>query len=225
MGGDDYSSAIGGGLKLKGSKPSGIKKKKSKSSKASTAVTTSTSTSTITKRPSSASPAPPTSESKETATAQDEEDSLWRQVEEREQEANYKTPTEKRHEEMRRKRLEDRLKREGGARTHKQRVEELNKYLSGLSEHHDMYVFVLSLVFVFSLGLAERLDGFLLDGFANGVVGLESDRDNRRRVVHGLLRGLFMVVSRWSCWGVMEDTRAHGEFIWCLCIKVWKFGT
>ena len=34
--------------------------------------------------------------------------------------------------------LDDRLKREGGAKTHKQRVEELNKYLSTLSEHHDM---------------------------------------------------------------------------------------
>lgn len=34
--------------------------------------------------------------------------------------------------------LDERLKREGGAKTHKQRVEELNKYLSTLSEHHDM---------------------------------------------------------------------------------------
>ncbi|KFY59531.1 hypothetical protein V496_05666 [Pseudogymnoascus sp. VKM F-4515 (FW-2607)] len=143
MGGDDYSSAIGGGLKLKGSKPSGIKKKKSKSSKSAAASTSTTST--LTKRASSASPAPAATtsltESKEgapPATAKDEEDALWRQVEEREQEQDYKTPTEKRHEEMRRKRLEDRLKREGGGRTHKQRVEELNKYLSGLSEHHDM---------------------------------------------------------------------------------------
>ncbi|KFZ20100.1 hypothetical protein V502_03356 [Pseudogymnoascus sp. VKM F-4520 (FW-2644)] len=142
MAGDDYSSAIGGGLKLKGSKPSGIKKKKSKSSKA-TPATTSTSTS-ITKR-ASTSPAPPAAtpptDSKEVSTsttAKDEEDALWRQVDEREQEQDYKTPTEKRHEEMRRKRLEDRLKREGGGRTHKQRVEELNRYLSGLSEHHDM---------------------------------------------------------------------------------------
>ena len=150
MAGDDYSSAIGGGLKLKGSKPSGIKKKKSKSSKAGAAAA-STSTS-ITKRASSTSPPPPAAtphtDSKEVSTsttAKDEEDALWRQVDEREQEQDYKTPTEKRHEEMRRKRLEDRLKREGGGRTHKQRVEELNRYLSGLSEHHDMYVFVLSL--------------------------------------------------------------------------------
>lgn len=152
MGGDDYTSAIGGGLKLKGSKPSGIKKKKSKSSKSSAPAPpaeSSTSTS-ITKRPSSASPAAtPPADSKDATTsdavAKDEEDALWRQVEDREQEQNYKTPTEKRHEEMRRKRLEDRLKREGGGRTHKQRVEELNKYLSGLSEHHDMYVSFLSL--------------------------------------------------------------------------------
>ncbi|KIW14368.1 hypothetical protein PV08_07150 [Exophiala spinifera] len=48
-----------------------------------------------------------------------------------------KTEAEKRYEEQRRKRLEDRLKREG-VKTHKERVEELNRYLSSLSEHHDM---------------------------------------------------------------------------------------
>jgi protein FAM32A len=67
-----------------------------------------------------------------------------------------KTEAEKRYDEQRRKRvsasprstlfvdanydglqLEERLKREG-VKTHKQRVEELNRYLSGLSEHHDM---------------------------------------------------------------------------------------
>ncbi|OBT80551.1 hypothetical protein VF21_00377 [Pseudogymnoascus sp. 05NY08] len=139
MGGDDYTSAIGGGLKLKGSKPSGIKKKKSKSTKpsSSTAAASTSSSTTLTKRASSTSPAPPPTDTKE-AAAKDEEDALWRQVEERELEQDYKTPTEKRHEEMRRKRLEDRLRREGGGRTHKQRVEELNRYLSGLSEHHDM---------------------------------------------------------------------------------------
>ena len=48
-----------------------------------------------------------------------------------------KTEAEKRFDEQRRKRLDERLKREG-VKTHKQRVEELNRYLSGLSEHHDM---------------------------------------------------------------------------------------
>lgn len=33
--------------------------------------------------------------------------------------------------------LEEKLRREG-SKTHKERVEELNKYLSTLSEHHDM---------------------------------------------------------------------------------------
>ena len=35
--------------------------------------------------------------------------------------------------------LNQRLKREG-TKTHKERVEDLNRYLSNLSEHHDMYV-------------------------------------------------------------------------------------
>lgn len=38
--------------------------------------------------------------------------------------------------------LHERLQREG-VKTHKERVEELNKYLSRLSEHHDMYVLLL----------------------------------------------------------------------------------
>ena len=49
-----------------------------------------------------------------------------------------KTEAQLRYEERRRKRLEERLRREG-VRTHKERVEELNRYLSNLSEHHDMY--------------------------------------------------------------------------------------
>ncbi|PYH99672.1 DUF1754-domain-containing protein [Aspergillus ellipticus CBS 707.79] len=48
-----------------------------------------------------------------------------------------KTEAERKHEDMKRRRLQERLKREG-VKTHKERVEELNKYLSRLSEHHDM---------------------------------------------------------------------------------------
>ncbi|KAF2262866.1 hypothetical protein CC78DRAFT_417763, partial [Lojkania enalia] len=48
-----------------------------------------------------------------------------------------KTEAELRYEEARRKRLDERLRREG-VKTHKERVEELNRYLSELSEHHDM---------------------------------------------------------------------------------------
>jgi len=58
-------------------------------------------------------------------------------VEDEELGEKMKTEAEKRYDEQRRKRLDERLKREG-VKTHKQRVEELNRYLSGLSEHHDM---------------------------------------------------------------------------------------
>ncbi|KAH7165905.1 hypothetical protein EDB81DRAFT_852687 [Dactylonectria macrodidyma] len=56
--------------------------------------------------------------------------------------AVQKTESEKRHEEIKRKRLLQ-LAESSGSRpdllkTHKERVEELNTYLSRLSEHHDM---------------------------------------------------------------------------------------
>lgn len=50
---------------------------------------------------------------------------------------HLKTESERRFDEQRKKRLEERLKREG-VKSHKQRVEELNHYLSSLSDHHDM---------------------------------------------------------------------------------------
>ncbi|KAI5277586.1 hypothetical protein KEM54_004961, partial [Ascosphaera aggregata] len=51
-------------------------------------------------------------------------------------EVRLKTKAEIEYEERRKKRLLHRLKREG-IKTHKEQVEELNKYLSTLSEHHD----------------------------------------------------------------------------------------
>ncbi|PQE16968.1 DUF1754 superfamily protein [Rutstroemia sp. NJR-2017a BBW] len=54
-----------------------------------------------------------------------------------EKDGEGKTEAERRREDMRRRRLIQRLEREG-VKTHKQRVEELNRYLSTLSEHHDM---------------------------------------------------------------------------------------
>jgi protein FAM32A len=53
------------------------------------------------------------------------------------QPSSSKTATEIRFEEQRRKRMEENLKKEG-AKTHKEKVEDLNRYLSKLSEHHDM---------------------------------------------------------------------------------------
>jgi protein FAM32A len=48
-----------------------------------------------------------------------------------------KTEAQIRFEENRRRRLEEKLEKEGG-KTHKERVEELNNYLSKLSDHNDM---------------------------------------------------------------------------------------
>ncbi|KAI5256773.1 hypothetical protein E4T42_01527 [Aureobasidium subglaciale] len=122
----EYTSA-GGGLKLKGAKNAGIeKKRKKKSSKSSAAVAGAAS-------------------SKDTTPARDavnpEDTTDLEQREKNKDESlipdDGKTEYERRHEETRRKRLEEKLMREG-VKTHKERVEELNKYLSTLSEHHDM---------------------------------------------------------------------------------------
>ena len=130
-----YTGAVGGGLKLKGA---GIdkKKKKRKPKPAESTAEPSTSTDDPTRpseREGSKSPSqtphrrtPGRSLSPDTA-----EQSL------KQAGGRQKTDAERRHDEMRRKRLEERMKREG-VKTHKEKVEELNKYLSGLSEHHDM---------------------------------------------------------------------------------------
>lgn len=120
----DYVSA-GGGLKFKGAGINKKKKKKSKTAKdSSTGVTKSTSADPEASKSPSKTPARSISPE---AAERSVKDSGGRQ----------KTEAEKRHDEMRRKRLDERLKREG-VKTHKERVEELNRYLSGLSEHHDM---------------------------------------------------------------------------------------
>lgn len=50
-----------------------------------------------------------------------------------------KTEAERRFEKRKQEQLEKRLAKEG-IKSHKERVEEYNKYLASLSEHHDMYV-------------------------------------------------------------------------------------
>ncbi|TVY12514.1 Protein FAM32A [Lachnellula arida] len=139
---DDYTPTVRGGLKLKGSAPTGIKKKKK--SKTSTITTTSTSTSEPTT--STTLQNPPTEETPSTSTSSsnpphdpnhDPTQNLNLKTLEQKSSSDGKTPSERAYEETRRKRLADRIAREG-PKTHKQRVEELNKYLSTLSEHHDM---------------------------------------------------------------------------------------
>jgi protein FAM32A len=128
----DYTAATGGALKLKGGGVDKRKKKKKPKTTESTKPSEDTSTS-VAKRSTtddnarkSPSGTPGRSVSPETA-----ERSI------REGGGRQKTEAERRYDEMRRKRLEEKLKKEG-VKTHKEKVEELNKYLSGLSEHHDM---------------------------------------------------------------------------------------
>lgn len=52
---------------------------------------------------------------------------------------NGKTAAERRFEERKRRRLDERLMKEG-VKSHKERVEDFNRYLANLSEHHDMWV-------------------------------------------------------------------------------------
>lgn len=193
MAGDEYTSAIRGGLKLKGSAPSGVKKKK----KSKPSVPSSATASSALQVAASSKDDGRTKEEKEkdkavliekkkelesklimlqdsivdtkgvgkyqrerdpeveseiiqtrlqlerlegliTASSDPTVAKVVIDDQEEEHERGYKTEAQKRQEEMKRKRLEEKFEREGGVKTHKERVEELNRYLSGLSEHHDM---------------------------------------------------------------------------------------
>ncbi|KAI4251998.1 MAG: hypothetical protein LQ352_004535 [Teloschistes flavicans] len=155
---DDYSSAAGGGLRLKGVNPSSkISKHKKKRSKAPPEA-----------EKVSAKPEPEALEKANEQSPKEngnvsldgaEADKSGDEIGEGAM-ARGKTQAELQHEERRRRRvcdssallgdtvedsllilhciqLEERLKREG-TKTHKERVEEFNHYLSNLSEHHDM---------------------------------------------------------------------------------------
>ncbi|KAL8899877.1 MAG: hypothetical protein Q9207_005976 [Kuettlingeria erythrocarpa] len=134
---DDYTSVAGGGLRLKGVTDSKITKHKKKRPKHPETE----------KRSSSAKPDAEASESQEpihtdvkalTTTSGASDDGKHNRERSKDwSESRGKTEAELRHEERRRRRLEERLKREG-MKTHKERVEEFNHYLSNLSEHHDM---------------------------------------------------------------------------------------
>ncbi|KAL3428251.1 hypothetical protein PVAG01_01760 [Phlyctema vagabunda] len=128
---DDYSSSIGGGLKLKGVSGGAIKKSKKKGSKKN-------GSSNSTKKPVDATAIQKALEDEDAAASTTAPGAREDELREAEEDLNAsKTEAEKRKEEMRRKRLAERLEKEG-VKTHKERVEELNKYLSNLSEHHDM---------------------------------------------------------------------------------------
>ncbi|PVH88656.1 DUF1754-domain-containing protein [Cadophora sp. DSE1049] len=137
---DEYAPVVRGALKLKGSAPSGIKKKKKKpktsDSEASSSTKKSALQSALEEEDAESSKAVVKGKGKGEERAEEEMDEeALRELEERG--GDGKTASERAYEEMRRKRLHGRLQKEG-VKTHKQRVEELNKYLSNLSEHHDM---------------------------------------------------------------------------------------
>ncbi|KAF8545313.1 hypothetical protein BDD12DRAFT_1916 [Trichophaea hybrida] len=114
MGKEDYAST-GGALKLKGTKDGGISKKKKKKKPA-----------TASKKSASAEPVEPP-ENQPTVEEEQEDDDPYA----------GKTEAERRFEERRLEQMEKRLAKEG-IKSHKERVEEYNKYLASLSEHHDM---------------------------------------------------------------------------------------
>lgn len=135
---DEYTSAGGGALRIKGAKVKKHKKKKAKSD--------------LEKNLSAGEGAGESSSSTKDLEKQNSEDPQHvaaTAADEREEEEDQqgpsrsrKTEAERRFEEVRRKKLLE-LSESAGSRpellkTHKERVEELNTYLSKLSEHHDM---------------------------------------------------------------------------------------
>ncbi|KAL4879387.1 hypothetical protein BJY04DRAFT_193835 [Aspergillus karnatakaensis] len=146
---DAYSSGGGGKLKLKGSKVSDGRVKKKKTKKSSTATAPPSSgdaendnlkerdVADSTNRDRSISREGSSSGARALAPGEEDASGIPQSQSQSDSQQPAKTQAERRHEEMRRKRVQERLKREG-VKTHKERVEELNKYLSRLSEHHDM---------------------------------------------------------------------------------------
>ncbi|KAK0109841.1 hypothetical protein ONS95_002512 [Cadophora gregata] len=134
---DEYAPVVRGALKLKGSAPSGINKKKKKKPKTSDPEASNSKKSALQSalEEEDAQSSKVVVKGKGEDGAEELDEEALRELEERG--GDGKTASERAYDEMRRKRLHDRLQKEG-VKTHKQRVEELNKYLSNLSEHHDM---------------------------------------------------------------------------------------
>jgi protein FAM32A len=148
----EYTSATGGALKLKSKTGTGVTKPKKKkkptpkpADEASTEDTKPISTPDSSQRQTSRDRAEAETEQskhQDLESRQDVERTLSPGLEKevadaRREDGGGKTEAERRYEERKRKRLDERLRREG-VKTHKERVEELNRYLSRLSEHHDM---------------------------------------------------------------------------------------
>ncbi|QPG97240.1 hypothetical protein C2857_006016 [Epichloe festucae Fl1] len=129
----DYIITGGGALKLKGAKVQKKKKKKRKD-KSDLEKNLSTGDEGVIVKKTKESPPPA-----DKTLDQEEDDGQARDDEVPEA---RKTESERRYEEVKKKRLqklaESSTSRPELLKTHKERVEELNTYLSKLSEHHDM---------------------------------------------------------------------------------------
>ncbi|KAK7910967.1 hypothetical protein PG985_013448 [Apiospora marii] len=145
---DEYSSFGGGGaLKLKGGKVTKHKKKKKDRSGAGSDLEKSLSTG---EAPSKSDEKRKEKKSRETGSDEEGEKRKKKRDDGNDDDhddgeaklVEYKTEAERRHEEFQRKKLlklsESSSSRPELLKTHKERVEELNTYLSKLSEHHDM---------------------------------------------------------------------------------------
>ncbi|KAI4601756.1 hypothetical protein KJ359_010620 [Pestalotiopsis sp. 9143b] len=142
---DDYTAFSGGGaLKLKGGKVSKSKGKKKKD-KTAAGLERALSTGDSADNSSSRDVEKAAGENKKHRKDPQDEDERPPQEEEEDdgdEPVEYKTEAQKRHEEYKRKKMLE-LAQSSSSRpellkTHKERVEELNTYLSKLSEHHDM---------------------------------------------------------------------------------------
>ncbi|KAL8376422.1 hypothetical protein RB595_007487 [Gaeumannomyces hyphopodioides] len=146
MAGDDYTAAGGGGLRLKGAKVKKHKKKSKDKSAAADKVAE------LDKALSSGDAAAAAADNNEAAKAlavgsagresRREDGDEEEEDEDGAQPVQYKTEAQRRFEEAKRKKLLE-MAQSAAARpellkTHKERVEQLNTYLSKLSEHHDM---------------------------------------------------------------------------------------
>ncbi|PHH82565.1 hypothetical protein CDD82_5585 [Ophiocordyceps australis] len=127
---DDYAAVGGGALKLKGAKvhKKGTKKKNKAKSSLEQALSV--------HQASESRPDPNEKPNEKHDGVNDEARDVL------EPPGVLKTESERRHDEARKKRLLDMTQATGLRpellKTHKERVEELNTYLSKLSEHHDM---------------------------------------------------------------------------------------
>jgi hypothetical protein len=100
--------------------------------------------------------------------------------------------------EANREQLHERLQKEG-VRTHKEKVEELNKYLSNLSEHHDMYV-------PFPENVLLEMKWRWLTTL--GIIGRGLGRDNTNCLQEGYGRGRCW---KWDGFGIWNRIRGYYE--------------